>query len=356
MASITQRHGRFLVRVRRNGFPTVTKTFTRKPDAAAWARQVEVDMESGRWIADSSPPPTLRQAIQEYRSTVAAGLKGASTYRYRYDEFEAMPLARLPINEILPAHLSQWRDKQAARLSPGTVLRKLAILAGVFTWAQKDRGWITVNPVAAVRKPKAPQGRARIICDVEMAYLMDAATTSKATWLPAALVLLSHSAMRRGELFGLRRGDIDYERAILHLKDTKNGTPRDVPLCPRSLASLKVLDAAALARGSDRILPVGTVGSISTRFTRTVARAKILYQNDCGATSVVPDPLFMDDLRLHDLRHHAVTFWANSGALSLVELMSISGHKTPSMLVRYTHLNVPVLAVKLAAISKHSTE
>lgn len=48
MASIIERNGRYLVRVRMQGFPTVTKTFNRKADGAAWGRRVETDMEAGR--------------------------------------------------------------------------------------------------------------------------------------------------------------------------------------------------------------------------------------------------------------------------------------------------------------------
>ncbi len=72
MANITERNGRFYVRVRREGFPTVAKTFTKKVDAAAWARRTESDMEGGRWInpATTTPQPvatlTLREALQQY--------------------------------------------------------------------------------------------------------------------------------------------------------------------------------------------------------------------------------------------------------------------------------------------------
>lgn len=350
MASITERKGRFLVRVRRDGFASVAKTFIRKADAVAWARQVEADMEGGRWVDQARRVPTLRAAIAEYRVTVAAKMKGAAEYAHRFDEFAATPFSAKPVNEVTPFDLAAWRDSQALRVKPGTVLRKLALLSGVFTWCVKERGWILVNPVSLVRKPRVVDGRDRTLTLQEEQCLMAAARTSKAPWLADALTVLMHSAMRRSELFGLRRSDLDFDAGTAHLSDTKNGTARDVPLCPRSLAALRGLDAAAEARNDEALLPLQAVGSISTRFKQTVGRARAMYERACRVEGRSCDDSFLAELRLHDLRHHAVTTWANTGALSLMELMSISGHKTPRMLTRYTHLKAATLADKLAGL------
>ena len=350
MASITERKGRFLVRVRRDG-ESVTKTFSRKSDGLAWGRKVESDMESGRWAVAASRSPSLREAIRVYRVTVAPAMKGAALYRYRFDEFEALPFAHKPVNLVTSADLAAWRDEQGASFKPGTVVRKLAMLSGIFSWAMKERGWIAINPVAAVRKPRVNDSRNRTLSDEEVAYVMAAAITSKATWLAPALTVLMHSAMRRSELFGLKRGDVDFDRATARLDDTKNGIGRDVPLCPRSLAALKELCGESEARGDDVLLPFRAVGSLSTRFHRTVERARRMYEWDCTVSGAGPDVVFLANLRLHDLRHHAVTMWAKSGALSLPELLAVSGHRSVKMVIRYTHLNASTLAGKLAGLA-----
>lgn len=356
MASLTERNGRFLARVRRDGFATVAKSFTRKTDAAAWARAVEADMESGRWLDKAKRVPTLAEAIGQYRAVVGSRMKGANTYRYRWDELAALPLAAQPVNAVQPAAVATWRDGQLAIHKPATVVRKLAMLSAVFTWAMKERGWLTSNPVSLVSKPRANDARDRTLTPDELAALLDAASTSKAAaWLAPVVVLLTHSAMRRGEVFGLRRQDVDFNRAIAHLDDTKNGSARDVPLCPRSLDALRQLAEAAEKRGDARLLPIGSAGSVSTRFAITVRRAQRAYVNGCEASGRPRDPAFLNDVRLHDLRHHAVTAWASTGALSLLELMSISGHKTPRMLARYTHLSAEKLAGKMAKLQPSGT-
>lgn len=351
MASIIERNGRFLVRVRMQGFKTVTKTFNRKSDGASWARRVETDMECGRWKEDQVQTPTLKVVLQEYRRVVLPKLKGANTYGYRFNEFEALPFAALPVDEVKASQFAQWRDAQLRLHKPATVTRKLAMLSSVFTWAAREREWVTQNPISLIGKPGAGDSRSRTLTPEEVIWLMTAARTSKATWVADALQVLMHSAMRRSELCGLKRTDIDFDLAIARLADTKNGSARDVPLCPRSLHGLRALDSAAAARGDIALLPIGPAGSFSTRFKATVRRAQVLYREACAKGAVEPSSRFLVDVRLHDLRHHAVTSWADSGVLSVAELMTISGHKTMKMLTRYIHLQPTAVAVKLATLS-----
>lgn len=351
MPTIIARSGLFLCRIRKQGFKPVAKTFTRKADATAWGRRVESDMLGGRWEDASNAVPTLKVAIAEYRIKVASKQKGGAIYRYWFEELEASDIGSKAVNKLSPFDLSAWRDCQAQRLKPGTVARKMGLLSGVFTWALKERGWIKANPMHSVRKPAVSDSRARTLSDDELSYLHRAATSSRAAWLADVLVVLSRTAMRRGEVWGLQTGDVDYLRSIAHLADTKNGVSRDVPLCPDARAALHRLEAVATKRGSTALVPVADAHAVSTCFRRALTRARRAYLADCATASKSPSPVFLADLRVHDLRHHAVSTWANTGSLSMVELMAISGHKTPRMLTRYAHMNASKLADKMATLS-----
>lgn len=350
MASITQRGKRFLVRVRRDGYPTVTKTFSRRADGTAWSRQVEADMESGRWKPDAAKVPTLGQALETYRLTVAAKMNGADTYTYRWAEFGRLSFAAKQVTEVTPFDLSAYRDSQLEIVKPGTVVRKMAMLSAVFTWCMKERGWIERNPAALVSRPRFTDRRDRVLTALELRYIQATAETSRATWLPAALTVLMSSAMRRGELFTLRRKDVNLSAGVAMLHETKAGKPRCVPLAPAALCALRQLLDAAPAGPDAALLPVGDVGSISTRFEVTIRRARAQYATDCAAAGTAPDTSAFADIRLHDLRHHAITAAASRGDLGLPELLAISGHSRPDMAMRYTHLNIPALASKLATL------
>jgi integrase len=350
MASINERNGRFMARVRRDGYSSVTKSFLLKRDAIAWARSVESDMEAGRWVNEADRVPTLAEAIGLYEKTVAVNQKGRKDYAYRFAQMAAETFAGKSVAEVTSRDLALWRDRQAREVGPATVVRKMAMLSSVLTWCMKERSWITENPLSRVRRPRMPEGRDRTLTPDEFGWLMAAARTSKATWLPHALTALSRSAMRRGELFSLKRADVDYSACIAHLSDTKNGSSRDVPLCPESLAALKELDALAAAAGVVELLPVGSVGSVSTRFTQTVRRARALYEQDCATTGRECSPDFLADVHLHDLRHCAASYWAAQG-LGLIELAAITGHRTPRMVMRYAHIQASALAAKLGKLA-----
>ena len=183
MANITERGGRFFVRVRRDG-KSVGKTFTKKTDAAAWARLTESAIESGRFVdvaavaaeaaavavaeAESAvikaaaAVPSMLAALKAYRLAVVPSLKGADTYAYWLDEFEGAPMAAKPIDQVTPFDLAAWRDGQMKTLAAGTVVRKLGLLGGFFSWVRTERGWIKANPLASVRKPRVSDARDRV--------------------------------------------------------------------------------------------------------------------------------------------------------------------------------------------------
>ena len=59
--------------------------------------------------------------------------------------------------------------------------------------------------------------------------------------------------------------------------------------------------------------------------------------------------LEIEDLHFHDLRHEAISLLFEKGTLDMMEIAAISGHKSLSMLKRYTHLRAQKLVRKLEA-------
>lgn len=368
MPTIITKGARFLARVRQAGFSPVAKTFNTKRDALAWGRRIEEDMRAGRYQEVKTAVPTVKAALQTYSMSVLAKTKGAATYAYWVDELAGSVLARLTVDAVTPADLAAWRDEQALTRSAGTVARKLGLLSGFFTWAMKERGWIEANPLRRVRKPVVRDSRDRVLSDDERAYLLAGAGAGRGGWLGDALTALLWSAMRRSELWSLRVRDVDADRSVATLSDSKNGDARLVPLCSEAIAALTRLanraqataaiersqGRPAPAQGEERLVPVMKAPAISLAFRRALARGKGLYLAHCKAQGVEPDTVFLEGVRLHDLRHCAVSTWAATGGLSLPELQAISGHRTVKMLLRYVALSPDALAAKMARIGASS--
>ena len=129
------------------------------------------------------------------------------------------------------------------------------------------------------------------------------------------------AAMRRSALLTLRREHIKGKHALL--EDTKNGSRRLVPLSLRARALLESL-------------PARIDGSVFSLAPHSVSQ---YFLRACRAAKV-------EGLHFHDMRHEGTSRLFEKG-LSIMEVASITGHKTMSMLKRYTHLCPDALADKL---------
>lgn len=81
-------------------------------------------------------------------------------------------------------------------------------------------------------------------------------------------------------------------------------------------------------------------------FSRACIQGRGLYLTE---TQKEPPAGFLEDLRFHDLRHESTSRFFEMGKLDIMEIASITGHKTLQMLKRYTHLRAEDLAQKLAS-------
>lgn len=127
--------------------------------------------------------------------------------------------------------------------------------------------------------------------------------------------------MRRGEILGLKWADIDLQKGVAHLRDTKNSAPRSVPLVDLVIDELKALYEKRNPSKDHVFASQTAFGNLDIKKSWNEA----LKRSD------------IKDLRFHDLRHTYATFAAQQGA-SNMELATAMGHKTLQMLQRYTHM------------------
>jgi integrase len=166
-----------------------------------------------------------------------------------------------------------------------------------------------------VRKPKLPPGRNRRLAEGEEERLLDQASKSRNPWLRPMIMLAIETAMRQGELLSLTWSDVHFRSKTIHLDMTKNGSSRTVPLSGRAMEVLMALPQDI--RG--RVFPTTQMAIIKS------------FTHACEAAGI-------DGLRFHDLRHEATSRFFERTDLWDMEIMSITGHKSPQMLARYAHL------------------
>lgn len=325
-----EKRGPYQIRakVRRKGHRTVTKTFENMANARSWARDVESEMDHGTYtnirVAEQT---TLRTVLLRYHEEVFPRLAnrglGEKARLWRLIN----ELGELSLAALESFHVALYRDQRIkASAAPQTVKHEIGLLNRVLKHCVMDwgiplpRGIIT----AQVRKPSLPPGRVRRLEEDEEKKLIEAAEKSKSRDIPAIIIIALETAARCGEIAGMRWEHINLAKKTWHIPITKTKVPRTAPLSPKAIETLKNLPR----RIDGRVWSLSS-HSISQAFTRICRQAKI------------------EGFHFHDLRHEATSRLFENPEFGIMEVATITGHQTLTMLKRYTHPRAEDLAEKM---------
>ena len=329
MASISKRTTGWFAQIRRKGFEPEYRTFRTKADAQRWARDREAAIDRGEESCSRSllRGTTLGDLIDRYIAEVTPTKRSAESERLRLGKMRGHNVASLSLADLSVAAITGYRDGRAALVKPGTIARELGLLHTIIEVARRDWGFgIPQNVVSQVRRFPVRNARNRRLERDEFVRLRLAVSSNRNKLVAPAIYLAIETALRRGELLDLRWHYIDLGSRTAHVPHTKTGHARTIPLTDKAVAILQ-----ALSRSEERVFPMSAM-ALRLSWNRVRERAG------------------MPDLRFHDLRHEAISRFAEMG-LSAAELAVISGHKDPRMLMRYTHLRPADLAKKLTGRS-----
>ncbi|MFC1457324.1 tyrosine-type recombinase/integrase [Microvirga arabica] len=262
--------------------------------------------------------------IRRYLDEVVPRKRSAKNEAAVLRAFLRHPVTQVALSKLTSAQLAAYRDERLTVVKGATVRREFVILRHCFETAKGE--WsvpLRTNPLKAVRLPSDSNARDRRLQQNDGEGLMKAMSTPSAWYLRPLIALAIETGMRRGELLSIRWKDVDLTAPTIRILKTKNGHPRTIPLTPKAIEVL-----SSLERKGDRVFPV-TPNAVRLAWERLRRRAGL------------------EDLRLHDLRHEAVSRFFEYG-LTVPEVALISGHRDPRMLSRYTHLRPEKVAEKLA--------
>ncbi len=331
MASVRKHGDKWQARVQRKGQSSLAKSFNNKADALKWARSVESQVDLGV-LAPKQTMPRLMSVVGRYVEEVTPLKKGESQERYRANQFRKTKLADMSIDKITGEVVAQYRDARLKDVSPNTVRLELAFLSVVFEQCRKEWGLAVSNPIRQIRMPKPGKPRQRRLEAGEEEALLEACRESGAHYLQTFVILAIETGMRFGELANVTWENVNLDKRTIFLSDTKNGSPRTVPLSTRAINAIQ-----SHPRSINGRLFSARSGSIRSAFLIALNKAQ---------ASKPDSKVFLRELRFHDLRHEAVTRLFEKG-LNPIEVGMVSGHKTLSMLQRYTHLRIDQLVAKL---------
>lgn len=321
MASIRQRGRKWYVEIRRKGVRR-NGTFRTKTQAKQWAREIEDAIDDGLAV-DAN---TLHDALSRYDAEVSAQKRGGRWESVRLCRFKR-ELPDIALDKLRATDIADWRDGRLRQVSTSSVRREMVLLASVLNMARREWGWIAASPMQDVRKPPDRPSREQLISDAQARSIFETAGYTRGMrcyssrhLAASALDLALETAMRQGEIVGLRGDRINLESRVATLPETKNGTTRHVPLSKGAVAILRGLD-------SDRPFPI-SAASLSVTFRKIVAEAGLAGQ-----------------FTFHDSRASAITRLAHR--LEIYDLARVTGHKDLRQLQKYYRATAADIARRL---------
>lgn len=253
-------------------------------------------------------------------------------------------IGNIPLMGISPIHIERIKKNMAdAGRSPRSIQYCLAVIRQVFNHARRLGLYDSEAPTARVKRPSADNRRLRFLTHQEASDLLEA--IGNISFEVRDMTLLSlHCGLRAGEIFNLSWGDVDLDRSILTLRDTKN---------TRTRAAFMTADVRAMLIGrprgqnDDLVFPArgqGVRQAISKTFGRAVQAL--------GLNEGITDP--RQKVCFHTCRHTYAS-WLIEGGAALFTVKELLGHKSIQMTERYSHLGSNTLQEAVKNMEKGMT-
>jgi integrase len=261
-------------------------------------------------------------------------------------------LGDLSLIALSPSKVRQWNaDLAKGHLS--TAAKAYRLLSTIMKTAVTD-GVIVSSPcrVVGASTEHAEERPLATVSDIHA--LTDAMPDHRKAVVPLAV----WCQLRRGEILGLRRSDIDFNKSVIHIERSRtfarNGT--SIIKTPKTRSGRRVIAVPEmviedLVQHLDHFVSPDDDSFLFTSSSGSLITATSLQRAWSKARLWAGRP----DLHLHDLRHTGLTLAAATGATT-AELMHRAGHASPDAALRYQHATRDRDQVIAKALNRLSSE
>lgn len=289
---------------------------------------------------------TLGKAFDHYKNEFSEKKRGAESEKSRVNrlreiatklnlEHKALILVdKADVESILQVVRAGKPKKEGGVARPTSndnLRRYITILRHLFNVATQKWKMPVINPIMRgdFEIPEANPPRDRRLSEGEWDRLKAAFKRQGATDIYTFALVIVETGMRRGEAMKAVWKNVDLEQRSIYLPAniTKTKEARTVGLSIRAVTALQTLTRGI---GDAPIFPESI----------TVGRIRSQWLKACKAADI-------ENLRLYDLRHEAISRMAESNKLSALEVQKQAGHKDVRMTLRYVQINSKLVGEKL---------
>lgn len=300
-------------------------------------RQAEADAKE----QERQDRVTIKEFFEGDYIKVQTGKKAESIRRERdfFEMFIGPEIGGKTFREVSPFDVERIKAKMARTdRAPRTIQYCLAVIRQIFNTARFQGLHDREAPTLRVKKPKFDNKRVRHLTEAEAeALLTKLKGKSVKTYMQAVLSL--YAGLRFGEIASLTWGDVDIDRGILTLRDTKSGRTRAAFVTEK--IRTEVFSQLPPGNPDDLIFPDRNgkkMVQVSAVFGRTI--------NELKLNEKITDPRMR--VCFHSLRHTFASWLVERGT-DLFQVSKLLGHSTIALTERYSHLRPDTLqaAVKV---------
>lgn len=326
--------GRWQVTYWNEGRSHSAGTFAAKADALAYLSTVEADLLRGAWIDPRAGQITLQTyGVQWLENRPDLAVRTVELYEYLLANHIFPTLGRSTLAGLSPSKVRGWHSA-LAKEHPSTASKAYRLLSTIMRTAVTDG--LVINSPCKISGAATEHAAERPMATIQE---VDALSLAMSDNLQLIVLLSTWCQLRRGELLGLRRRDIDLMHATVQIYQSRTFTRDGSSLVksPKTAAGRRTLSIpsnvmAPLIRHLNEFTSVDGDALLFTMASGAPLTAGALQRNWSKARQSIG----RSDLHLHDLRHTGLTLAALTGATT-AELMHRAGHSSASAALRYQH-------------------
>lgn len=293
----------------------------RKSDALALYQSRKTAIRAGEKLPELKRTAKVMVAdLVDLALDVVKNHKDLRNYESKAEIVKASPLGSLPADKLTPHELRTWLEGHCK--APATFNRYKAFFSLCYRTGIEARK-VKSNPARDFRQKKEPEGRLRFLSYDEYDELRKVIVEKWVDHLEDFVVSVQ-SGMRLTEQFTVELSQLDRNRALIRLNDTKNGSKRDVYLNAEALEAIEnLLKRRPRLKPKDRLFECAYEDF----------EQRSWFAPACEEAGISPD-----EYTWHNNRHTFCSWIAMSGG-TLKDIQELAGHKSIQMSARYAHLS-----------------
>ena len=283
-------------------------------------------------------------------------------------------LADVPVTAITPGKLEGLLQAKSSEMGPNTVNHLRAFISCAFGAARQAGKHEGPNPAAAVKRRKVPRRTPDYLRAEEVPHVLNALAPR---WRPLFATAI-YAGLRKGELLGLRKTDVDLGARLLTVarsydRDSTKGGHADV--IPIAAELVPYLERALAASPSELVFPApdGSMMSDKIKLEHVLRRAlgragiatgyvHVCRKKGCSHRENAPDAALrrcpvhgaklwpkpqVRPIRFHSTRHSTASLLMMSGA-NPAAVQRILRHSDPRITTEiYGHLSPEYLRAEV---------